>query len=107
MLDLIDSLDEQKRAGTLERTKKKKRKKKRPEVQRNNSESHQSTERLVPVNKKVTKMVNFGENCFPALEVLQSPDLTTVIDMSSSCPTLGFPKIEANQRVRLIFQFYI
>ena len=99
MLELIDSIDDQKKAETIERAKKRK-KKKRPEVQCNDSETNQSTESLKPVNKKFTKMENVGDNCFPSLEVLQSPDLTTVTDMNISSPTLGFPKIEANQKVR-------
>ena len=98
MLDLIDSIDEQKKAGTLERAKKRK-KKKRPEVQCNDSESNRSTESLKPVNKKIIKMENLSDDC---LEVLQS-DLTTVIDRNTSSPNLVFPKIEANQKVR---QFY-
>ena len=93
MLDLVDQ------KGTLEKVKKRKKKNKRSENPPNDSESNQSSESLKGYDKRITKMQNPDETDFPSLQILQLPDFITDIGENISPPTLGFPKIEADQKV--------
>ena len=93
MLDLIDQ------KGSLEKENKRKKKNKLTENPPNDSESNQSSESLKGYDKRITKMQNPDETDFPSLQILQLPDLITDIGENISPPTLGFPKIEADQKV--------